>query len=61
MMIYVIQRADGRRFAPAHAIDPEYARALREVHDLGVAVRPIGCTVTPEGVRVDGFLPYDLS
>jgi len=60
MMVYVVQRADGRRFTPAREIDPEYARVLREVHDLGVAIRPLGCTVTPEGVRVDGPLPYDL-
>jgi sugar fermentation stimulation protein A len=58
MMIYVIQRADARAFAPAKEIDPEYAAALREVHDAGVLVRPFGCTVSPDGVRVDGLLPY---
>lgn len=61
MMIYMVQRADGRAFAPAREIDPAYAAALREVHDAGVRVRPFGCTVSPDGVRVDGLLPYDLS
>ena len=61
MMVYVIQRADGQRFAPAHMLDPAYAQALREVHALGVSIRPLGCTVSPEGVRVDGLVPYDLS
>jgi sugar fermentation stimulation protein A len=60
MMIYVIQRSDGRTFAPAREIDPAYARALQEVHDAGVLVRPFGCTVSAEGVRVDGQIPYDL-
>ena len=60
-MVFVIQREDGRRFSPAHAIDPRYAEALREVRDTGVLVRAIGCTVSPAGVRVDGFVPYDLS
>jgi len=60
MMIYVIQRADGRRFAPAREIDPAYAKALRAVHEAGVLVRPFGCTVSAAGVRVDGLVPYDL-
>lgn len=60
MMIYMIQRSDGRRFAPAHEIDLNYAKTLRNVRDAGVLVRPIGCTVSPEGVRVDGLVPDDL-
>ena len=60
MMIYMVQRSDGRSFTPASDIDPAYAQALREVSAEGVAVHPFGCTVTPEGVRVDGPLPCAL-
>jgi len=60
MMIYVVQRADGQSFTPAHDIDPVYAEALREVHAEGVEVYPLGCTVTPDGVRGDGLIPYVL-
>ena len=58
-MVYVVQREDGRIFAPADDIDPAYGAALRRVHALGVAIWPLGCTVSAEGVRVEGLLPFD--
>jgi sugar fermentation stimulation protein A len=60
-MVYVVQRADGHVFAPADEIDPEYGTALRRACKAGVTIWPLGCTVTPEGVRVGGLLPFDLS
>jgi sugar fermentation stimulation protein A len=57
-MVYVVQRADGRRFAAAADIDPEYAEALLEAHEAGVEVFAVGCEVTPEGVRATEVLPW---
>ncbi len=38
VMLFVIQRSDGTVFKPASEIDPKYAAALKEVHELGVDI-----------------------
>ena len=48
VMLFVIQRADGSYFAPATAIDPEYAAALRLAHEAGVEILPCLAHVSPE-------------
>ena len=52
VMLFVILRSDGHRFAPAAAIDPAYAEALRAARDSGVEVLAYRAKVSPEEMRV---------
>ncbi|MCF8219268.1 MAG: DNA/RNA nuclease SfsA [Bacteroidales bacterium] len=50
VMLYVIQRMDVEKFAPAWNIDETYAKTLLEATQKGVEVIPLQVKVTPEGV-----------
>ncbi len=60
VMIYVIQRTDVAKFAPAFDIDPEYAKSLKEAVENGVEVYPIQAIVRPEGIELGELLPFEL-
>lgn len=53
VMVYLVQRPDCDRLAMASDIDPAYAEALAEASAAGVEVIAIGCSVTPEAIRVN--------
>lgn len=53
VMVYLVQRPDCDRLAMARDIDPAYAEALVEARAAGVEVIAIGCSVTPEAIRVN--------
>lgn len=59
-LVFVIQRADGRRFAPADDIDPEYGQWLRQAQRSGVELFALSAEVTPQGVHSRGFVPVHL-
>ncbi|MBM4370605.1 MAG: hypothetical protein FJ098_03080 [Deltaproteobacteria bacterium] len=42
-------------------MDPAYGRAPRDAHRAGVSIRPPGCTVGPEGVRLAPSLGASLT
>lgn len=56
-VLFCIQRADVRSFLPAAAIDPEYARTLRQVHEKGVQVLAYQADVGPECITVARKIP----
>lgn len=56
-MFYLVQRPDGRCFAPADCIDPDYARLFRQALDAGVEMRPFRALVSPAGIDLGGPLP----
>jgi sugar fermentation stimulation protein A len=58
VLLFVVQRTDCDRFAPAADCDPAFARALAEVAAQGVEVLVYGCEVTPAGVRLDQPMPW---
>lgn len=60
VMVYVIQRADVEKFAPASDIDPDYAKTLKEACENGVEVYPIRAVVTPERIELGELLPFEL-
>ncbi|MBL4560711.1 MAG: DNA/RNA nuclease SfsA [Labilibaculum sp.] len=60
VMVYVIQRADVEKFAPASDIDPDYTKTLKEACENGVEVYPIRAVVTPERIELGELLPFEL-
>lgn len=56
-MLYLVQRPDGRCFAPAACIDPDYAALFYAALDAGVEMYPFRATVAPEGIDLGEPLP----
>ena len=46
-ILFVVQRTDCDRFAPADDLDAEYGRLLRQAHAAGVAIRAHACDIDP--------------
>lgn len=61
VMVYVIQRGDTERFAPASHIDPAYAAGLRDALSCGVEAIALRCHVRPTDIALDRALPVELS
>ena len=60
VMLYIIQRTDVEIFAPAAAIDPGYARLLKEAAGAGVEVIPMMAAVSPEKIELLKKLPFEI-
>lgn len=56
-MFYVVQRPDGRCFAPAACVDPEYATLFYAALAAGVAMHPFRAPLAPTGVTLGAELP----
>lgn len=56
-MFYLVQRPDGRCFAPADFVDPLYAELFYEAMARGVEIYPYRAVVSPRGVDLGGLLP----
>ncbi|MBZ0264080.1 DNA/RNA nuclease SfsA [bacterium] len=52
VMVYVIQRADGKCFSPAYAYDPTYCDTLKWAVENGVEVIPIQTEINRKGVTL---------
>lgn len=59
-MLYVSQRHGAVRMAPAAAIDPAYARALRSALGSGVAAYAIACRTDVQGLWFAGSVAVEL-
>lgn len=51
-ILFTIQRTDGKIFAPASDIDPDYAEILKKASDHGVIISPYLCDLSPEGIAL---------
>jgi sugar fermentation stimulation protein A len=60
VMLYVVQRIDVNRFAPAWGIDPQYAQLLQKAATAGVEIIPLQVEVHPEGFKLLRILPFTL-
>ena len=60
VMLFLIQRNDGTIFKPAHHIDPEYSRVLKEAHSKGVEILPYLALVSPQEIKVVQKVPFSL-
>ncbi len=58
VMLYLAQRNDCTRFAPAADIDPAYAKGLIAARRAGVEVLAYGCDVTERGIKVAKSLEF---
>jgi sugar fermentation stimulation protein A len=61
VVLFLVQRADCRRMAPADEIDPEYGRTLREVMAAGVEALAYRARVTSRSIRLDRRLRIILA
>lgn len=52
VILFTVQRGDGRAVAPADAIDPTYGRLLREAVASGVEALAYRAVVEPEEIRL---------
>ena len=53
VMLFLIQRADAKRFDLARDIDPAYAAAFLEASAAGVEMLAYRCKLSPQEIRVD--------
>lgn len=61
VLLVVVQRSDGRVFAPNDRTDPEFGDALRTSAAAGVEVKAHLTEVTREGVELGASIPVDLT
>lgn len=57
VILYLVQRLDADRFAPAARIDPLYAETLAAVNRQGVEILVYQAAVGPEAIEILGSLP----
>jgi sugar fermentation stimulation protein A len=60
VLVFLVQRADCDRVAPADDIDPAYAEALRSAAAAGVETLALGARVTARSIAVERTLPVVL-
>lgn len=59
-VVFIIQRADARGFAPHDAMDKDFGQALRQAAASGVKVWAYSCQVTADGIGLLGAIPVHL-
>lgn len=59
VMLYIVQRADCRRFSIASDIDPAYADGLKRAMQAGVEAICYACRIDVTGITVAEPLPID--
>lgn len=60
-VFFLVQRSDATFFRPAAAIDPLYAKTLKEAYEEGVAILVYQADISPEGLVVNQPLPFSFS
>ncbi len=60
VMVFLIQRADAKRFGLARDLDPAYAEAFRMANAAGVEAMAFGCCMSPSEITLDTRVPIAL-
>jgi len=60
VQFFCVSRADAERMAPAEAIDPEYARALRQAAEAGVEILAYRAKIDSKEIRLLDRIPVHL-
>jgi sugar fermentation stimulation protein A len=58
ILLFLVQRADVRRFVVTDAYDPQYAKAFVDAVAAGLEVIPVAVKVTREGFSSPRLLPF---
>jgi sugar fermentation stimulation protein A len=61
IVLFLVQRTDCDRMAPAADIDPNYAKALGDAVAAGVEVIALSTYISPKGVKIASEIPFSLS
>lgn len=61
VVVFLVQRADGEYFRPAHEIDPAFADALGAAAADGVEILAYCAEVTPTGIQVVAAVPCRIA
>ena len=61
VILFALNRPEGRGFSPAETIDPAYAQRLREVIEQGVEALAVRIRHTGEGMQVEGAVEIVMS
>ena len=59
-LVFVVHREDADSIAPWSAVDPEFARALRDAHEHGVRLLAYTCRVTPQECTLRRRIPVEI-
>ncbi|MDQ7076539.1 MAG: DNA/RNA nuclease SfsA [Robiginitomaculum sp.] len=59
VVLFVVQREDGERFAPAMDIDPAYTAALISARKAGVEMLVYGCRVNPTEICITRPIAFE--
>ncbi|NOZ10032.1 MAG: DNA/RNA nuclease SfsA [Gammaproteobacteria bacterium] len=60
VIVFAVNRPEGKHFAPANAIDKRYAQRLKDVVAQGVEIVAPRILHTPTGMEVVGLVPIEL-
>ncbi|MBA2405222.1 MAG: DNA/RNA nuclease SfsA [Bdellovibrionales bacterium] len=60
-MLYIVQRDDVASFTPAHTIDPQYAKLLKEAYQSGVEILVYQCRMGLQELSLGQALPFELN
>ncbi len=58
VMLYVIQREDGDKFALARDMDPKYAESFDAARQIGVEALAIRCKISPDKIEICDMVPF---
>jgi sugar fermentation stimulation protein A len=61
VLLFVVQRSDGKAFRPAHEIDPVYAKKLKTAADSGVEVMVYGTKIDETRISLSNKIPFVFS
>jgi sugar fermentation stimulation protein A len=60
VMLFIIQRSDGKIFKPAAHIDPDYTNSLKEAKARGVEILVYRAEVNPQKIEIQKAIPWQL-
>lgn len=61
VMLYIIQRSDGKIFKPCNKIDPKYADKLQDVFNQGVEILPYLADVAPHEIIINNKIDFSFT
>ncbi len=58
IIVFALNRPEGKRFKPAASIDPDYAETLEKVVEQGVQIKVVRLKHSADGIDVTGTVSY---